>query len=113
MGIQNVAVVEMVNLARRAGADMALVREVIGASSGYSRIFEGEYPKAVDRDFAPGFAIDLMAKDLRIVRDLAEEVGTDLPMAQVALAVFEKASRQGLGRQDVSGVLQLYEHGQA
>ncbi len=109
VGINNSAITEMINLARRAGMDMNLVEEIIKVSSGWSRLFETEFPKAMARDFDTGFAIDLMAKDLRLARDLARELGTELPVAEKALSVFEEAGRAGMGKQDVSAALQLYE----
>ena len=109
VGINNIAVTEMISLARHAGMDMELVEEVIKVSSGWSKIFETEFPKAMARDFDTGFAVDLMAKDLRLARDLAKELGAELPMAERALSIFEKASQAGMGKKDVSAALQLYE----
>ncbi len=109
VGVSNAAVCEMANLARKAGMDLAQVKEVISASSGMSRIFEGAFPKAAERDFAPGFAVDLMAKDLRLIRDLAAELETELVIAPAALSVFERASQAGYGKDDVTAALQVYE----
>lgn len=109
VGIHNTAVTEMITLARLAGMDMNQIREVISVSSGNSKIFEGAFPKALARDFDTGFAVDLMAKDLRLARDLAKEYGAELPMAAKALSVFEEASSAGLGKKDVSSAIQLYE----
>lgn len=113
VGINNAAVTEMLNLAKRSGMDLALVKEIISASSGWSRIFEVEFPRGVDRNFVPGFAVDLMAKDLRLARDLASELGAELQMTSSALAVFEKASDAGFGKDDVSVAIRLYEAVQA
>lgn len=109
VGVTASAVAEMINLARRAGMDMNQVREVISASSGWSKIFDTEFPKTMARDFDTGFAVDLIAKDLRLARDLGKELGTELPVAGKALEVFEKASNAGLGRKDMGAAIQLYE----
>ncbi len=109
VGLNNIAITEMINLAGRAGIDMNLVEEIIKVSAGWSRLFETEFPKAMARDFDTGFAIDLMAKDLRLARDLAKELGTELPVAESALSIFEKAGQAGMGKQDVSAAIQLYE----
>ncbi|MCL4534115.1 MAG: NAD(P)-dependent oxidoreductase [Bacteroidetes bacterium] len=109
VGITNLAVAEMINVAQRAGMDMNLVEEVIKASSGWSRVFETAFPRAMARDFDTGFAIDLMAKDLRLAQDLGKGLGTELPMAERALSIFEKAAQAGMGRRDVSAALQIYE----
>ena len=109
VGVNNAAVCEMANLARKAGLDMEQVREVISASSGTSRIFEQAFPRTFERNFAPGFAVDLMAKDLRIVRDLAAELDAELMVSAAALGVFERASEAGFGKDDVMAAVQIYE----
>lgn len=109
VGINNTAVTEMITLAKAAGMDMNQVKEIISTSSGWSRIFETEFPKALARDFDTGFAVDLMAKDLRLARDLAKSLETELPVAEKALSVFEQASETGLGKKDVSSAIQMYE----
>ncbi|HEX2923176.1 MAG TPA: NAD(P)-dependent oxidoreductase [Chloroflexota bacterium] len=110
VGINNAAVTEMIVLGRAAGMDLAQVKEVIDASSGWSRILETEFPKAMNRDFDTGFGVDLMAKDLRLARDLGKELGVDLPAVQMAVSHFEQASAAGLGKKDVSSAIQLYEN---
>ncbi len=109
VGIYNTAVTEMIVLGKAAGMDMARVKEVIDASSGWSRILEVEFPKAMNRDFDTGFGVDLMAKDLRLARDMGRELGVELPAVQMAISHFEKASAAGLGKKDVSSAIQLYE----
>jgi 3-hydroxyisobutyrate dehydrogenase len=109
VGIYNTAVTEMIVLGRAAGMDLAQVKEVIDASSGWSRILETEFPKAMNRDFDTGFGVDLMAKDLRLARDMGKELNVELPAVQMAVSFFEKASEAGLGKKDVSAAIQLYE----
>lgn len=109
MGINSLAAMEMLALARRSGIDMALVKEVVTASSGFSRAFQSRLPRVVEEDFSPGFAIDLMCKDLRLGQEMAKELGAPLPVASLTLSLFEQASERGLGQQDVSAVLRLFE----
>src|SRR5512133_3783958 len=77
VGVTSTAVTEMITLARAAGMDMNQVREVTSASSGLCRIFENSFPKAMARDFDTGFSVDLVAKDLRLARDLAKSLGVE------------------------------------
>ena len=109
LGINNVAVLEMMSVALRSGLDLGLVKEVISASTGFSRSFESRFQKIVDREYSRGFAVDLMAKDLRLSREMARDLGLDLPMASLAQTVFERAGRLGLGQEDVSAAIALYE----
>ena len=109
LGINNVAVLEMMSVALRSGLDLGLVKEVISASTGFSRSFESRFQKIVDREYSRGFAVDLMAKDLRLSREMARDLGLDLPMASLAQTVFERAGQLGLGQEDVSAAIALYE----
>ncbi len=109
VGINVMAVVEMVALARRSGIDLNLVQEIIGASTGSSKVFHTRFPKAVNHDFSLGFAIDLMAKDLRLGRDMAEELKGTLPLTSQALSLYEQASKAGYGQLDTSAAVQLFE----
>ena len=109
MGINSMAMLEMLSLARRSGIDLALVKEIISASSGFSRAVQTRFDKAAQHDFQPGFAIDLMCKDLRLGREMAKELGAELPVASLVLSIYEQASEQGLGQQDVTAALRLFE----
>ena len=109
LGINNLGVLEMMSVAQRSGLDPALVKEVISASTGYSRSFETRFQKIVDREYSRGFAIELMAKDLRLSREMARDLGLELPMAALAQSLFERAARQGLGQEDVCAAIALYE----
>jgi len=109
LGINNVAVLEMMSVALRSGLDLGLVREVITASTGFSRSFESRFQKIVEKEYSRGFAVDLMAKDLRLAREMARELGLDLPMAEMAQSIFERAGELGLGQEDVSAAIALYE----
>jgi 3-hydroxyisobutyrate dehydrogenase-like beta-hydroxyacid dehydrogenase len=51
----------------------------------------------VKGDFAPGFMIDLMVKDLRILEQSIKETGLDLPGSVVVKELFERLQKQGHG----------------
>lgn len=108
VGVNTVAAVEVVALAAQSGLDTDLVGEIIGVSAGFSRSFGTRFPKGLQRDYKPGFAVDLMRKDLRLVTAFAEEVGIRLPMASQALHVFDETSSMGLGSQDIVASLETY-----
>ncbi len=109
LGINNLGVLEMLSVAQRSGVDLGLIKEVITVSTGYSRAFETRFQKVVDREYSRGFAIDLMAKDLRLSREMAQELGMDLPLAALVQSLFERAAQMGLGQQDVTAAIALYE----
>ncbi len=56
------------------------------------------------RDHAPGFTVDLMAKDLGLVVAAARELRQPPMVAPAAQQVLRLASSDGLGRKDFSAV---------
>jgi 3-hydroxyisobutyrate dehydrogenase len=91
------AMVEGVRLARAAGLDLeATVRTVAGGAAG-SWMVANLGPEVLAGDFAPGFAIKLHHKDLRLVHELAAELGGDYPGLELAYSLFTEAVERGLG----------------
>jgi 3-hydroxyisobutyrate dehydrogenase len=65
----------------------------------------------IQRDYAPGFHVDLGYKDLGLALELAAEVGAEAELGRLARALYERASRAGHGKLDTSGVLRILEPG--
>jgi 3-hydroxyisobutyrate dehydrogenase len=55
-------------------------------------------PKIVAEDMEPGFMIDLLCKDLRLVEELVQETGLALPGVALAQQFFDQARAEELGR---------------
>jgi 3-hydroxyisobutyrate dehydrogenase-like beta-hydroxyacid dehydrogenase len=99
----NLALSESLVLAEKAGVDRAIAYEVFASSAiaapfvHYKRAaFEhpGEVPVA--------FALELVAKDLRLALDLAAEAGATMEQAATNRRVVEAAVAAGLGDHDLS-----------
>lgn len=78
------AAAEALLIGRRFGLDAARMLEIMNVSTG--RNFNTEVvmkEHVVDRKFATGFALGLLAKDVKIAADLALEVKMDAPLAQL------------------------------
>jgi 3-hydroxyisobutyrate dehydrogenase len=59
---------------------------------------------ASSRDYAPGFTVDLMCKDLGLAVDAARALRVPVAVASAAQQVLRLASSHGYGRKDVSSV---------
>ncbi len=110
-GVATVAVSEAFRLAEGFGVDPKVLTEVISKSSGFTWAMEHNHPvpgivakAASNRDYAPGFMTDLMAKDLGLAVNAARELRQPVFVAPVALEVYRLASSHGLGRKDFSSV---------
>ena len=101
-------VAEGVALGTRAGLSLDLMVDVLsrtGADSWHLRHTFGERVRA--GDFAPGFSIDLSAKDLRIGLGLAGERNVPTPMIEEALKRYVAAQDAGLGGEDWGSLAKL------
>jgi len=71
----------------------------------------GVGPKSpADNDYKPGFAAELMLKDLRLSQQAAEAVDADTPMGQAAADLYAQfvENEDGKGR-DFSAMLPRFE----
>ncbi len=101
----NEAVAEGLVLAEAAGIDPSLAYDVLTASAagapfvGYKRALFLE-PAATPVQFS----LDLAAKDLRLIRELADTVGVPMPQATTNLDVITAASADVGGNRDFAEV---------
>ena len=60
-------------------------------------------------DYKPGFMVDLMAKDLGLALEIAEQAGVDNRMGQLARALYEQHQQAGNGQRDFSSILETLQ----
>ncbi len=93
-------------LGAKAGADPALVFEVLNSGWGQSFMLSRNAPVMLDRDFeGVRTQINVFLKDLGLVEELAHELNTPTPAADVAFKLLKEAVRQGLGEKDGAAVV--------
>lgn len=117
LGVTMIATCEAFALADKLGLDRQKMFDVVSTSSGYSWTMNAYCPapgvgpqSPADNGYKPGFAAELMLKDLRLSQQAAESADADTPMGQAAMALYEKFVEQeeGLGM-DFSAMLPRFE----
>ena len=110
-GVAMVAVSEAFRIAEGFGVDPKVLTDVISKSSGNTWAMQHGHPvpglvptAAANRDYAPGFMTDLMAKDLGLAVNAARELRVPVVVAPAAQQVLRLASSHGYGRKDFSSV---------
>ena len=58
-------------------------------------------------EFSVGFKLALLHKDLKIVREIALEAGTDRSVIEKSLADYAVLLAQGYGDEDISALIRL------
>ncbi len=117
LGVTMIATCEAFALADKLGLDRQKMFDVVSTSSGYSWTMNAYCPapgvgptSPADNDYQPGFAADLMLKDLRLSQTAAQAVDADTPMGKSATALYETfvEREDGAGR-DFSAMLPRFE----
>ena len=90
-----VAWVEALAYAKTAGLDPAQVHASIsgGAAGGWA--MTNLAPRALGGNFAPGFYVKHLLKDIKIAIDSAKEMGLDLPGLATAQKLYESVKAKG------------------
>jgi 3-hydroxyisobutyrate dehydrogenase len=95
--------------AQAGGLDPALVQQVISGGAAGSWAMTNLAPRALSGDFAPGFLVRHLVKDIRIAREAADETGTELPGLMVAEQLYSLLDEGGCGDEGTQALLRLYE----
>jgi 3-hydroxyisobutyrate dehydrogenase len=92
-----VGIVEALHLAGASGIPAATLLEALVPGAGGSWALEKLGPRIAAGDFAPGFMIRLIQKDLRIVEAMAHQGGLPLAGTATAKAYFQDNEAAGEG----------------
>jgi 3-hydroxyisobutyrate dehydrogenase-like beta-hydroxyacid dehydrogenase len=107
----NVMTAEMMAIATKAGLAPELLYRTLAESEAatVSGLFKEVGAKMVARDFTPTFAIDLLCKDNGLAVTMAKSCGAPPVVASVVQTMNELARARGLGSEDTSALLKVYE----
>jgi 3-hydroxyisobutyrate dehydrogenase-like beta-hydroxyacid dehydrogenase len=98
------AAAEALLFARQGGLDPAKVIEAIGAGAAGSWQLNNLGPRIVAGDYRPGFFVQLMRKDLRLVSEAAQGNRLALPGLALMTSMFNAASALGHDRDGTQAV---------
>ncbi len=111
LGIAMAGVSEAFALADKLGLNHQALFDIASTSSGQCWALStycpvpGPVPTSpANRDYAPGFAVDLMLKDLTLATDAEAETGAVSILGGAAREVYAKLSQLGFGNRDFSVV---------
>ncbi len=106
VGIHTIAAAEAMLLGAKAGADPALVFEVVSSGWGQSFMLDRNAPVMLDRNFAGDrVRMPAMIKDLGLVQDLARSLDSPIPAGDLAYQKFSEAVASGLTEQDPAAIV--------
>ena len=103
------AVSEAFTLAAKAGVDPALVFDAIKGGLAGSTVMNAKVPMILERNFKPGFKIDLHFKDLNNVLETAKSIGVPLFLTPQIHQIMQTIRQDGEGQLDHSALITFYE----
>jgi 3-hydroxyisobutyrate dehydrogenase len=114
LGISMIGVCETFNLAKKLGLDAKKLYEISSNASGqcWSLSTYPPVPGLVEtapanHDYQPGFAAQMMLKDLLLSQNAAQTAGVATPLGAEATALYQLFVDQGFGDKDFSGIIQM------
>lgn len=107
--VGSVAVAEAMVMGAKAGLDPQAMLDVLRVSTGASAALEFRGPRFISGDFKPGGTIDISYKDQELETAFAKALGVPLFLANVSEQVYQMARAAGLGKEDGSAIVKLYE----
>jgi len=96
---------EALLFAQSANLDIDKLIETISQGAVGSWQMENRYRTMADGEYEHGFAVDLMRKDLNIVKNEVEKLGIDLPLTQQIDEHYKEIQELGGGRWDTSSLM--------
>ncbi|MEN2986961.1 3-hydroxyisobutyrate dehydrogenase [Tistrella sp. BH-R2-4] len=114
LGISMIGVCEAFALAEKLGVEHQTLFDISSTASGqcwslttYCPV-PGPVPTSpANNDYKPGFAVDMMLKDLKLAQDAAGSSGAATPLGAAAAALYQQYADAGQGGADFSGIVRM------
>ena len=109
VSVTNMAVCEALLLARKSGVDPSGMIEATSKGAAASWQLSNLGPKMIERDFNPGFMIDLQQKDLKIAIETARELHLPLPALNLVSQLFAGCQANHEGKNGTQALIKSLE----
>ncbi len=108
VAIHTAAAAEAAAFGAKLGIEFETIGEVLGTSFGGSTMLARNLPRFASSDYTPATPVSLIRKDLTLIQDQAAEVGTPLSLGAIAGDLYNEATDQGLGGEDMAALYKLF-----
>jgi 3-hydroxyisobutyrate dehydrogenase len=101
---------EALLFAQAGGLDLEKTLQAVKAGAAGSWMLSNRGPQVVERDWRPGFTIDLQQKDLRLVLEAADQMGVPMLGTGTVFQLYRTLQQQGLGGDGNHALAKALEH---
>jgi 3-hydroxyisobutyrate dehydrogenase len=103
------AVVEALVFAQKQGVDLQKAIEAVKGGAAGSWQLTNLGPRIIRRDFQPGFMVDLLQKDLRLVMEACETMKVPLPATTLIHQLYCSLEANGEGKDGTQALVKVTE----
>lgn len=107
--VNQLAASEALLLAEAADLDLRKALAAVEGGAAGSWMLSNRGPQMIERDWRPGFTIDLQQKDLRLVLEAADELGVPLPGVAMVFQLYRSLQTRGLGSEGNHALVKALE----
>jgi len=104
-----IGVCEAISYAKKAGLDPTRVLDSIGAGAAGSWSLNNLAPRMIAGNYAPGFYIKHMIKDMSIALESAKEMGLLTPGLELAKSLYDEMAAEGEENSGTQALIKWYE----
>jgi 2-hydroxy-3-oxopropionate reductase len=107
--VTQLAVSEALLFAEAGGLDLGQTLEAVKNGAAGSWMLANRGPQMIERDWRPGFTIDLQQKDLRLVMQAADSLGVPVIGTSLVFNLYRTLQAQGLGSEGNHALVKALE----
>ncbi|CAN5918498.1 NAD(P)-dependent oxidoreductase [soil metagenome] len=101
---------EALLLAQAEGLDLQRTLDAVAGGAAGSWMLSNRGPQVIERDWSPGFTIDLQQKDLRLVLEAFERLQLPAVGASLIRQLYTTLQHRGLGDEGNHALIKALEH---
>jgi 3-hydroxyisobutyrate dehydrogenase len=100
---------ESLSFAKKAGLDLAQIKDLVGGGAGGSWAFENYGPKVLQRDWSPGFSVKNQRKDFGYCAEAAGEIDAAIPGTLLVDRLLAQLEESGRGEEATCALFEVLE----
>jgi 3-hydroxyisobutyrate dehydrogenase len=104
------AMSEALLFAQAGGLDLRKTLDAVKPGAAGSWMLANRGPQILDRDWRPGFTIDLQQKDVRLVLDAADQLGVPVLATSMIFNLYRTLQAEGLGAEGNHALIKALEN---
>jgi 3-hydroxyisobutyrate dehydrogenase-like beta-hydroxyacid dehydrogenase len=108
LGLNRAALAEGLALAESWGMSMHATLDALKSSAAYSKVMDAKGLKMIDADYRPQARLKQHHKDVRLILESAETLGSNLPISKLHDVILNQAEAAGWGEADNAAVIEVW-----